>query len=132
MDKNPQKVGLKQPNELGISDMSGNVWEWCLDRFADYPTEPVTDPQGPQNIKFWKGKGRVRRGGCWKSHEEDCRVTYRFYADPSQRVADIGFRVVLEWDGKDPVWQERGKKIEEFIDKANEKYNDFRDKHFNN
>ena len=82
-------VGTKIPNELGIYDMSGNVYEWCSDWFGDYSATAKRDPTGPST-----GSARAIRGGSWNSHK-DCRVAYREGITPSVRDDGIGFRVVL-------------------------------------
>ena len=71
----PHPVKTKQPNELGIYDMSGNVWEWCLDwhKRGYYKKSPSTDPAGPDS-----GSGRVNRGGSWSFDASYCRVASRF------------------------------------------------------
>ncbi|MCB9285121.1 MAG: SUMF1/EgtB/PvdO family nonheme iron enzyme [Lewinellaceae bacterium] len=82
-------VGAKSPNELGIYDLSGNVWEWCSDWFGTYAEGASSNPQGAS-----KGTDRVRRGGCWRDEPDACRVSNRSSSPPSTRIDYIGFRVV--------------------------------------
>ena len=69
-----QAVGTKAPNELGLYDMSGNVWEWCTDWYdaGYYSVSPSLNPKGPSS-----GTSRVLRGGSWINVEDDCRVAAR-------------------------------------------------------
>ena len=86
------EVGGKQPNELGLYDMSGNVWELCQDRFGDYSSSSQTNPTGPSSDY----NSRVIRGGGWDGFVFNCRVSYRNCDDaPGFRYDAIGFRLAL-------------------------------------
>ena len=83
-------VGTKSPNELGIYDMSGNVYEWCSDWYGGYSAGAQTNPQGPSS-----GSRRVLRGGSWYIHAGYCRVSYRNFFDPRSSGYSNGLRLVL-------------------------------------
>ena len=91
-----QTVGQLQPNELGIYDMAGNVWEYCSDYYALYEASAQVNPQGPQNSH---SGNHVTRGGGWRQNPgydtslDYCRVTNRAKLSKSDIV---GLRIVLE------------------------------------
>ena len=84
-------VGTKSPNELGIYDMSGNVEEWCQDRYGSYSSSPQRNPKGPNSRSY-----RVYRGGSWSDDAGNCRVSFRFNNfPPDGRNSSLGFRLAL-------------------------------------
>ena len=89
-DDKTHEVGKKQPNELGLFDMSGNVFEWCYDWKGTYNSSLQTNPQGPSN-----GMHRVCRGGSWCYGVESCRVSDRNDRAPDERSDMIGLRLAL-------------------------------------
>ena len=90
-NKQTHPVAQKQPNDWGLYDMHGNVWEWCQDWYdKDYPTGNVTDPTGPSS-----GSVRVLRGGSWGSLARGCRSAVRDGSLPDSRHDYLGFRLAL-------------------------------------
>ena len=81
-------VGAFDPNELGLHDMTGNVWEWCQDWKGDYPSGSQTNPTGATS-----GSNRVIRGGSWGYDPTGCRVAFRFDGTPVRRNNRVGFRL---------------------------------------
>jgi formylglycine-generating enzyme required for sulfatase activity len=88
-DEKTHPIATKKPNAWGLYDMSGNVWEWCLDMFGAYPMDQKTDPTG---TTF--GILNVRRGGCWYMPIHRARSAYRYADGAFCRYNRMGFRVV--------------------------------------
>jgi formylglycine-generating enzyme required for sulfatase activity len=86
------QVGTKLPNELGIYDMCGNVWEWVSDRYGDYSANAETNPTGSTS-----DYRRVFRGGSWGSSAHQCRVSFRAPSAPDVRYKTVGFRLALSF-----------------------------------
>lgn len=84
------KVGAKHANELGLFDMSANVYEWCQDFWVEYNNQEQIDPVGPQ-----KGINHVYRGGSWYTDVYKCYPSWRDYGNPDLRRDDLGFRLAL-------------------------------------
>lgn len=91
----PSVVGQKKPNELGLYDMSGNVYEWCKDFYAPYTENDKNNPCceiGENDPEF--GIRKIMRGGSIIFGSNDCQVSYRSFAKPNSKVIDTGFRLV--------------------------------------
>jgi len=85
-----REVGRRSSNELGLHDMSGNVWEWCSDWYDSmyYSRSPSTNPYNSESAVY-----KVARGGCWSSSELTCRVSARYPFRPDEPSNRVGFRI---------------------------------------
>jgi len=88
-------VGQKKPNELGLYDMSGNVWEWCKDNWTGNPNVLPQDGTPLTSRVNLNSLSRALRGGAWDFDSSRCASAYRSFTDPDARYHGCGFRVVL-------------------------------------
>ena len=85
-------VGEKAPNNWGINDMIGNLWEWTSDWYGGYPAASVSNPSGPT-----QGTTRVVRGCAWSNGARFCRVANRNFYSPDYRFLNVGFRAIRNY-----------------------------------
>ena len=83
-------VASFKPNELGLYDMTGNLFEWCQDWYGGYSSEPQTNPTGPET-----GTTRIVRGGCWDFDAKFCRLSYRRDYAPNGNYVCNGLRLAM-------------------------------------
>jgi formylglycine-generating enzyme required for sulfatase activity len=90
-------VGMKQPNQYGLYDMAGNVWQWVWDRYIPqyYQASPAKDPQGPL-----AAHNHVLRGGSWKNYAASSRAAIRYWVDPDLSDETAGFRCAAPASGR--------------------------------
>jgi formylglycine-generating enzyme required for sulfatase activity len=86
-------VGLLSPNDFGLYDLSGNVWEWCEDDWHNNYDNHPQDGQAWIDDPGKRAEYRVRRGGSWLYYARDCRCAHRLIGWPGLRDRDYGFRL---------------------------------------
>ncbi len=98
-DGGTHDVAAKEPNRWGVYDMLGNLWEWTADKIGDFAKDDegngvsVVDPTGATDEET-PADIRVDRGGCWDSHDYECRLAYRGYYDGDRKGPYVGFRFI--------------------------------------
>ncbi len=90
-----EAVGSREPNSLGLFDMSGNAWEWCSNSHAAYEEESQSNPHANE------GRTRAIRGGRWGGTAKEMRVSARAPYEPANRCNNSGFRVARSWTAQD-------------------------------